>query len=94
MTAQTLRHHSSDPREPVIHELPPLRFDGVQLLLKLSVRQAEDGMWRGRLHFSDPAVEGERETAEIFCGQSQQDLWQSVRDLREHHLRDLYRSLL
>ena len=93
MTAQTLRHHPSDPREPVIHELPPLRFDGSQLLLKLSIRQAEDGMWRGRLHFSDPVAGAERETAEIFCGQSQQDLWQSVRDLREHHLRDLYRSL-
>ena len=94
MTAQTLRHHASDPREPVIHELPSLRFDGIQLLVKLSVRQAEDGMWRGRLRFSDGAQGSERETAEIFCAQSQQDLWQSVRDLREHHLRDLYRSLL
>ena len=25
---------------------------------------------------------------------SEPDLWQSVRDLRDHHLRDLYRSLL
>ena len=94
MTAQTLRHNASDPREPVIHDLPPLRFEGAQLLLKLSIRQADDEMWRGRLHFSDPSSNTERETAEIFCGLSQQDLWQSVRDLREHHLRDLYRSLL
>ena len=94
MTAQTLRHLANDPREPVIHDLPSLRFDGVQLFVKLSVRQAEDGMWRGHLHFSDTVNEVERETAEIICAQSQQDLWQSVRDLREHHLRDLYRSLL
>ena len=94
MTAQTLRHLANDPREPVIHDLPSLRFDGVQLFVKLSVRQAEDGMWRGHLRFSDAANGVERETAEIICAQSQQDLWQSVRDLREHHLRDLYRSLL
>jgi hypothetical protein len=36
----------------------------------------------------------ERSSAEIFCAGSEQDLWQSVRDLRDHHLRDLYRSLL
>lgn len=94
MTAQTLRHLAHDPRDPVIHDLPSLRFDGVQLFVKLSVRQAEDGMWRGHLQFSDPVNGMERGTAEIFCAQSQQDLWQSVRDLREHHLRDLYRSLL
>lgn len=94
MTAQTLRHQPNDPREPVLHELPSLRFDGIQLQLTLSVRQADDGMWRGRLHFLEPGGNGERTTAEIFCAQTQQDLWQSVRDLREHHLRDLYRSLL
>ena len=38
--------------------------------------------------------EEERSTAEIFCATSESDLWQSVRDLRDHHLRDLYRSLL
>ena len=36
----------------------------------------------------------ERETAEIFRGESAQELWQSVSHLREHHVRDLYRSLL
>ena len=39
-------------------------------------------------------TEAERSTAEIFCAGSEQDLWQSVRDLRDHHLRALYRSLL
>jgi hypothetical protein len=33
-------------------------------------------------------------TAEIFCGPSETDLWEAVRDLREHHLRDLCRSVL
>lgn len=51
-------------------------------------------MWRGRVHFGAEDTEGERATAEIFCAASEQDLWQSVRDLRDHHLRDLYRSLL
>ena len=32
-------------------------------------------------------------TAEIFYAQSEQDLWVCVYDLREHHLRDLYRSV-
>ncbi|MGE0352063.1 MAG: hypothetical protein AB7I33_11820 [Gemmatimonadales bacterium] len=94
MTAQTLRHQANDPREPVVHELPPLRFDGASISIKLTIHQADDGMWRGRLHFLDLAANLERDTAEILCGVSQQDLWESVRDLREHHLRDLYRSLL
>jgi hypothetical protein len=32
-------------------------------------------------------------TADIFCAATESDLWQSVRDLREHHVRDLYRSI-
>ncbi len=44
--------------------------------------------------FGAPDTEAERSTAEIFCAASEPDLWQSVRDLRDHHLRDLYRSLL
>jgi len=57
------------------------------------VRRSEDGIWRGRLHFFESGAMDERVTAEIFCATSEQDLWQAVRDLREHHLRDLYRSL-
>jgi len=44
--------------------------------------------------FGEPDTEAERATAEIFCAASEADLWQSVRDLRDHHFRDLYRSLL
>ena len=47
-----------------------------------------------RLRFTDGADPlDERETAEIFCGETGDDLWQSVQRLREHHFRDLYRSL-
>ena len=34
-----------------------------------------------------------RETAEIFCGDSEDELWHGVQRLREHHFRDLFRSL-
>ena len=94
MPAQTLRHQANDPRDPVVHELSPLRFEGATISIKLIFRQADDGMWRGKLHFTEAEANLDRETAEIFCGTSQQDLWQSLSDLREHHFRDLYRSLL
>ena len=32
-------------------------------------------------------------TAEIFCAVTEAELWECVQDLREHHLRDLYRSV-
>ena len=54
----------------------------------------DDGGYRGRVLFGAQDTEAERTTAEIFCATSEPDLWQSVRDLRDHHLRDLYRSLL
>lgn len=79
---------------PVLHELAPLRFDGHDVAVRLAVRRSDDGSWRGRIHFGAEDTEAERTTAEIFCAGSEQDLWQSVRDLRDHHLRDLYRSLL
>jgi hypothetical protein len=82
-----------DPSEPVLHDLQPVRYDGRDVAVRLAVRRTEDAMWRARLHFS-PAGEPERVTAEIFFATSEQDLWQAVRDLREHHLRDLYRSLI
>ena len=93
MAAQVLRNPAPDPREPVVHDLPPIRFQGSLISIRFSVRRAEDGMWRGRLAFLDTSAGLERESAEILCGASEQDLWQSVRDLRDHHFRDLYRSL-
>ena len=82
-----------DPAEPVLHDLAPVRYEGNALSVRLAVRRSEDGIWRGRLHFIEPESGAERLTAEIFCATTEQDLWQAVRDLREHHLRDLYRSL-
>jgi len=93
MPAQPARYSSPD-AAAVVHELPPIRFDGQLITIRLAVRRSEDGVWRGRVLFGEPDTEAERATAEIFCAVSEADLWQSVRDLRDHHFRDLYRSLL
>ena len=94
MPAQPARYNVAAPGESVVHDLTPIRFDGQPVAIRLTVRRTEDGIWRGRILFGAEDTEAERSTAEIFCATSEQDLWQSVRDLRDHHLRDLYRSLL
>jgi len=94
MPAQPARQYGLESSEAVVHDLPPIRFDGQLIAIRLLVRRAEDGIWRGRILYGAPDTEEERSTAEIFCAASEADLWQSVRDLRDHHLRDLYRSLL
>jgi hypothetical protein len=63
------------------------------IAVRLAVRRTDDGIWRGRLHFAAANGEAEHVTAEIFAATTEQDLWQAVRDLRDHHLRDLFRSL-
>ncbi|MEP6571570.1 MAG: hypothetical protein ABJD11_02710 [Gemmatimonadota bacterium] len=93
MAGQALRSSASLARDPVVHDLSPVRFEGTLVTVHLSIRRAEDGMWRGRLRFTDSTTQLVHESAEIVCGASEQDLWQSVRDLRDHHFRDLYRSL-
>src|SRR5207253_9536273 len=93
MPAQPARYSSPD-AAAVVHELPPIRFDGQLITIRLAVRRSEDGIWRGRVLFGQPDTDAERATAEIFCAASEADLWQAVRDPREHHFRDLYRSLL
>ena len=82
-----------DPREPVQHELDPLRCSGQIVHLSLTIRRTDDGAWRGRLRFIAADSGQERETAEIFCAGSEGALWDAVRGLRDHHIRDLYRSL-
>ncbi len=94
MTTQPLRTGSRDVREPTLYDLDPIRFTGHAVAVSLSVRFAADSVWRGRLQFVDGESGGEYATAEIFCGASEDDLWQSVRGLREHHIRDLFRSLM
>lgn len=96
MTVQSLRHFGSDPREPSIHELSPFRFEGNMIATRLCARHTDEGVWRARLLFARAGSDAsaELETAEIFYALTQQELWQAVHDLREHHMRDLYRSLL
>lgn len=94
MTPQASRYHLPDPGEPVIHELPPIRYGGDNVPLRLALRRADDGTWRGRLLFGVGESTETPSTAEILFGVSEEDLWTSIRDLREHHLRDLYRSLV
>jgi hypothetical protein len=94
MPAQPARQHHALVRDAVVHDVSPFRFDGQDIAVRLVLRQTPDAIWRGRLVFGAADTELERTTAEIFCAASEEDLWQSVRDLREHHLRDLYRSLL
>lgn len=93
MPVPSVRYGQTDPVEPVVHELPPIRYGGEEVPIRLFVRRAEDGSWRGRLVFGPGDLEAAPSTAEIFCGPTEADLWEAVRDLREHHLRDLYRSL-
>lgn len=93
MPAPSVRFGQPDPTEPVIHELPPLRYGGDEVPVRLAVRREDDGSWRGRLIFGTADGDTAPSTAEILFGTSETDLWESVRDLREHHLRDLYRSL-
>jgi hypothetical protein len=93
MTAPSFRTFARDPREPALHELEPIRIKGHPVTVRLAVRRADDGMWRGRAHFSCADSGSELESAEIFCGPTEAELWLSVRSFRDHHFRDLYRSL-
>ena len=93
MTAQPHRPYTPDHREPVLHDLQPLRLANHSIPLRLSIRHSDDGAWRGRLHFT--GLDGrERQTAEIFRAESEAGLWQAVRELPGHHIRALYQSLV
>lgn len=91
MTGNPVRYGLPNPTDPVLHDLPPFIYEGQAVPMQLEIRRSDDGTWRGRLIFG--GEEGSRPTAEIFCANSEADLWECVRDLRDHHLRDLYRSL-
>jgi hypothetical protein len=94
MPPQTLRTTlARDSREPVLLDLPTINYAGQPLAVTLVLRLDEQRIWRGRLQFQAEGVDVPRETYEIFCGAREQDLWDSVQALREHHFRDLYRSL-
>jgi len=93
MPANPVRYSAPDPAEPVEHDLPPAIVAHQEIPLRLRVRRAEDGTWRARLIFGMGELDATPSTAEIFCAESENDLWQAVRDLRDHHIRDLYRSI-
>jgi len=94
MPGSPVRYGAPQPSEPVIHELPPLKYEGQLVSVHLELRRTEDGFWRGRLLFHAPDSAGTTpSTAEIFCAVTEAELWECVQDLREHHLRDLYRSV-
>ena len=94
MPAQTLRTTlARDSREPVLLDLPSIAYAGQTLAVRLILRLDDQRIWRGKLQFQAATADVPRETFEIFCGAREQDLWESVQSLREHHFRDLYRSL-
>ncbi|HET8623694.1 MAG TPA: hypothetical protein VFM14_09055 [Gemmatimonadales bacterium] len=94
MALQTVRPPTQDPREPTQHLLDPVRVAGQTIQLSLTVRRDSDGVWRGRFHFADPYDPARAlSTAEIFCSDSEAELWLAVHRLRDHHIRDLFRSL-
>ena len=92
MTARPNRSSLSQDWEPVQHELEPVRVQQAEVAVRLTVRHTADGTWRGSLRFTRPDLP-DRETAEIFCAESEVELWRAVRTLGEHHLRALYLSL-
>ncbi|HWP37128.1 MAG TPA: hypothetical protein VNL18_06190 [Gemmatimonadales bacterium] len=94
MPANPLRYGALNPAEPAVHELPPIRYGTSLVPVRVEVRRSEDGTWRGRLLFGAVADDPLVATGEILYGATDGDFWESVRDLRDHHLRDLYRSLI
>ena len=87
------RYGNTSAGEPVLHDLPPIRYEEEDIPLRLEARRAEDGTWRARLVFGAVDSGEVVSTAEIFFGATEPALWDSVRGLRDHHIRDLYRSL-
>jgi len=75
------------------HDLEMILVGGVQVRVRLEMRQESNGTWRGRMRFAPEASLVTFATGDIFRGASDADLVVAGRSLREHHLRDLYRSL-
>ncbi len=92
MAANPARSGAKKSSEPVAHELAPLRLGNLDVPVRLSMWRGEDQSWRGRLIFRSGT--DEVTTTDIFCAATETDLWDAVRGLRDHHLRDLYRSLI
>jgi hypothetical protein len=93
MPANPVRYGVPNPTEPTIHDLAPVRIGAAIVGVQVEMRRAEDGSWRGRLLFVSPDAPAPATTGEILCGATENELWESVRVLGDHHLRDLYRSV-
>ena len=93
MSLNPARKGVRNPTDPVLHDLASIRFNGEDVEVRIAVRRTEDG-WRARLIFGEGDPETLPTTAEIFYAPNEADLWESVRDLREHHVTDLYRSIV
>ena len=93
MTARPSRTPLPHESDPVHHELTPFSVQDLPVSLWVTIRHAPDGAWRARLRFVTPESP-DRETAEIFCADSEPELWRAVRTLGRHHLRALYLSLV
>ncbi len=87
------RYGITNPSEPVLHELPDIRCGDSMVPVRVVIRKAEDGVWRGRILFGPGEPADALSTAEVFCAPSEPELWRAVWDLRTHHLQHLFRSL-
>ncbi|MEE8250289.1 MAG: hypothetical protein V3R24_00980 [Gemmatimonadales bacterium] len=79
--------------EPQVHELAHIQYGADLVGVRIVVSRLEDGSWRGRIVFGSEDLDSAPSTGEILVGQSEAELWQSVHELREYHLRDFYRAL-
>jgi hypothetical protein len=93
MSAEPARHAAAKHRKPVEHEMPSLIYKGERVMVSAVVRRHEDGSWRGRILFAGSVADEAISTAEILYAEEEEDFWLCVGDLREHHLRDLYRAV-
>lgn len=87
------RYRPANSNEPVEYDLPLFTYKGESIVVSAIVRRNKDGSWRGRIVFGGSESDGAVSTAEILYAENEDDLWLCVRDLREHHLRDLYRAV-
>src|SRR5882762_8093862 len=66
MPAQPARYTPAAATDTVVHDLPPIRFDGQPVDIRLSLRRTEDGVWRGRIMFGAGAEDlGARAMAKL-----------------------------
>lgn len=93
MPTEPVRFGTAREVEPQVYELAHIRYGADLVGVRIVVSRLEDGSWRGRIVFGSEDLESAPSTGEIFVGETEAELWQSVHELREYHLRDFYRAL-